>query len=141
MLVRPLAEEGEVIAVSDGFADVQLGTLKVRQSLDDVERRGRYRPEREEKKVSRPRLDDAVSMELDLRGHRASEVPEMLETYLQSAYRSGLPLVRIIHGKGTGALREVVRQHLHRHPVITSHELAPPEQGGDGATVARVREG
>jgi DNA mismatch repair protein MutS2 len=141
VLVRSLAEEGEVTAVSDGFADVQLGTLKVRQSLDDLERRGRFRTEREEKKISRPPLDDAVSMELDLRGHRVSEVPDMLENYLQSAYRSGLPLVRIIHGKGTGALREVVRQHLHKHPLVAGHELAPPEQGGDGATVARVRAG
>ncbi|HEV2107230.1 MAG TPA: endonuclease MutS2 [Thermomicrobiales bacterium] len=140
VLVRSLSEEGEVTAVSDGFADVQLGTLKVRQPLDGLERRGRFRPGSDEKKVTRPPLNDAVPMELDLRGHRSSEVPEMLETYIQSAYRSGLPFVRIIHGKGTGALREVVRQHLHRHPVVASHELAPPQEGGDGATVARIRE-
>ncbi len=79
-------------------------------------------------------------MEIDLRGNRASEVPEMLERYLEGAYRAGLPFVRIIHGKGTGALREVVRNHLHKHPVVAGHELAPPEQGGDGATIATIRE-
>jgi DNA mismatch repair protein MutS2 len=117
-----------------------VGTFKVRQPLDDLERRGKFRPAERDKKVTTPPLNDYVPMELDIRGNRGAEVPEMLESYLQSAYRSGLPLVRIIHGKGTGALREVVRQHLHRHPVIASHELAPPEQGGDGATVARIRE-
>lgn len=138
--VRSLGEDGEVTSISDGQADVQVGTFKVRQPLDDLERRGRFRADGDEKKVTRPPLDDFVPMELDIRGNRGADVPEMLENYLQSAYRSGLPLVRIIHGKGTGALREVVRQHLHRHPVIASHELAPPEQGGDGATVARIRE-
>lgn len=138
--VRSLGEDGEVTAVVDGHADVQVGTFKVRQPLDELERKGRSRPAEDEKKVVRPPLDDNVPMELDIRGNRGAEVPEMLEGYLQSAYRSGLPLVRIIHGKGTGALREVVRQYLHRHPVIVSHELAPAEQGGDGATVARIRE-
>ena len=140
VVVQSLGEEGEVTAVSDGFADVQVGTFKVRQPLDELERRGRFRPAEGEKKVTSPPLNDYVPMELDIRGNRGAEVPDMLESYLQSAYRSGLPLVRIIHGKGTGALREVVRQHLHRHPVIASHELAPPEQGGDGATVARIRD-
>lgn len=138
--VRSLGEDGEVTGISDGHADVQVGTFKVRQPLDDLERRGKFRPAERDKKVTTPPLNDYVPMELDIRGNRGAEVPEMLESYLQSAYRSGLPLVRIIHGKGTGALREVVRQHLHRHPVIASHELAPPEQGGDGATVARIRE-
>lgn len=138
--VRSLGEDGEVTSISDGFAEVQVGTFKVRQQLDDLERRGKFRQPDGERKVTSPPLNDYVPMELDIRGNRGAEVPEMLESYLQSAYRSGLPLVRIIHGKGTGALREVVRQHLHRHPVIASHELAPPEQGGDGATVARIRE-
>lgn len=138
--VRSLGEDGEVTSISDGFAEIQVGTFKVRQPIDDLERRGKFRQPDGERKVTSPPLNDYVPMEFDIRGNRGAEVAEMLESYLQSAYRSGLPLVRIIHGKGTGALREVVRQHLHRHPVIASHELAPPEQGGDGATVARIRE-
>ena len=81
-----------------------------------------------------------MPIEIDIRGQRAAEVPDMLEGYLESAFRSGLPWVRIIHGKGTGALREVVRTHLRGHPAVERSELAPREQGGDGATVAYLRQ-
>jgi DNA mismatch repair protein MutS2 len=50
-----------------------------------------------------------------------------------------MPFVRIIHGKGTGALRKVVRDYLAQHPLIASAETAPANQGGDGATVALLR--
>jgi len=140
VMVASLAQEGEVVAVEDGFADVQLGTLKLRQPLDALERLGRVRAAQQERAIFKPPPAEPVPMEIDLRGNRASEVPEMLERYLEGAYRAGLPFVRIIHGKGTGALREVVRNHLHKHPVIAGHELAPPEQGGDGATIATIRE-
>ncbi len=140
VMVASLAQEGEVVAVEDGVADVQLGTLKLRQPLDALERLGRARTAQQERAIFKPPPAEPVPMEIDLRGNRASEVPEMLERYLEGAYRAGLPFVRIIHGKGTGALREVVRNHLHKHPVVAGHELAPPEQGGDGATIATIRE-
>ena len=140
VMVASLGQEGEVVGVEDGFADVQLGSLKLRQPLDGLQRLGRARPAQQERAVFKPAPAEFVPIEVDIRGHRAAEVPEMLERYLESAYRSGLPFVRIIHGKGTGALREVVRTHLHGHPVVARHELAPPEQGGDGATVAYLRE-
>ncbi|MDP9368284.1 MAG: Smr/MutS family protein, partial [Chloroflexota bacterium] len=140
VMVASLAQEGEVVAVEDGFADVQLGTLKLRQPLDALERLGRAKAAQQERAIFKPPPAEPVPMEIDLRGNRASEVPEMLERYLEGAYRAALPFVRIIHGKGTGALREVVRNHLHKHPVVAAHELAPPEQGGDGATIAAIRE-
>ncbi len=140
VMVASLAQEGEVVAVEDGFADVQLGTLKLRQPLDALERLGRAKAAQQERAIFKPPPAEPVPMEIDLRGNRASEVPEMLERYLEGAYRAGLPFVRIIHGKGTGALREVVRNHLHKHPVVAGHELAPPEQGGDGATIATICE-
>jgi DNA mismatch repair protein MutS2 len=52
-----------------------------------------------------------------------------------------MPFVRIIHGKGTGALRKVVKDVLSAHPAVASHEIAPANQGGDGATVALLRGG
>ena len=140
VMVTSLAQEGEVVSVEDGLADVQLGTLKLRQPLDALERLGRAKPAQQERAIFKPPPAEPVPMEIDLRGNRASEVPEMLERYLEGAYRAGLPFVRIIHGKGTGALREVVRTHLYKHPLVAGHELAPPEQGGDGATIATIRE-
>ena len=134
-----LGQEGEVAGVSDGFADVLLGSLKLRQPIDALERLGRARGSQQERTIVKPPAPDPVSIEVDLRGHRAGEIEEMLDRYLEDAYRSGLPFVRIIHGKGTGALRQVVREFLNRHPAVAAHALAPPEQGGDGATVATLR--
>jgi len=137
--VIPLEQEGEVIATSGEFADVMLGALKMRQPLVDLERLGRVRQESGRARVSAPPAGPAPNLEIDLRGYRAAEIEAMLETYLESAYRSGMPFVRIIHGKGTGALRKVVRDYLAQHPVVASAETAPANQGGDGATVALLR--
>ncbi len=137
--VVSLGQEAEVVAVEDGVAEVQMGSLKLRQPLEALTRLGRVQPPAQEERVYRPPTE-FVPMEIDIRGHRAAEVPDLIEGYLESAYQSGLPWVRIIHGKGTGALREVVREHLRGHPAVSSSELAPREQGGDGATVARLKE-
>ncbi|MEJ7762940.1 MAG: endonuclease MutS2, partial [Thermomicrobiales bacterium] len=136
VFVQGLDLEGEVVAVSDGMADLQLGALKMRQPVAALERRGRAPKQGGQTAVKPREATEVIPIEIDIRGQRAHEVPEMLEAYLESAYRSGLPWVRIIHGKGTGALREVVRQHLHRHPVVEKYALAEQNQGGDGATVA-----
>ena len=139
--VVALGQEGEVLAVSDGIADVQMGALKARQPVEALERLGRAQALPQERVTVRVASRAVPSVELDLRGYRAAEVVEMLDQYLDEAYESGLPFVRIIHGKGTGTLRQVVRDVLQQHPGVAEHELAPPEQGGDGATVALMREG
>ena len=74
-----------------------------------------------------------------LRGLRAAEVEERVEQYVHDAYLAGLPWVRIIHGKGTGALRKVVRDVLSTHPAVERAETAKQNEGGDGATVAYLR--
>jgi DNA mismatch repair protein MutS2 len=77
-------------------------------------------------------------MELDLRGQRAEDALIMLENYLDKAYLSGMPFVRIIHGKGTGKLRQEVRAALKEHTQVTSFEEGHPNEGGDGVTVAMI---
>lgn len=133
-------QEGEVISVADNEADVMLGSLKTRQPLAGLERLGRATADSSRRVVYTPVAAEPVSLEVDLRGYRAAEVEELLDRYLENAYRSGMPFVRIIHGKGTGALRQVVRTILNDHPVVSTHQLAPREQGGDGATVATLRQ-
>jgi DNA mismatch repair protein MutS2 len=75
-------------------------------------------------------------MELDLRGQRAEAALEQFETYLDGAFRAGLPFVRIIHGKGTGALRAAIREALASHPLVRRFESASPQDGGEGVTIA-----
>ena len=137
--IIPLDQEGEVIAVDGGIADVTLGALKTRQPVGSLERLGRAREVEKSRPIVMPAASGPVNLELDLRGYRAAEIEAMLDEYLEHAYRAGMPFVRIIHGKGTGALRKVVKEVLSAHPAVASHEIAPANQGGDGATVALLR--
>jgi DNA mismatch repair protein MutS2 len=80
-------------------------------------------------------------MELDLRGQRAEEALDSLDRYLDASYLAGLPFVRIIHGKGTGKLRQSVREALSQHPHVSSYESGGEREGGDGVTIAKLRTG
>jgi len=136
-----LDQEGDVLSVDVGSAQIQMGSLKIRQPLSNLERVGRSRDDREEDRarVFLPE-QESVPFEIDLRGRRAEEISPLVERYVQDAYLMGLPFVRIIHGKGTGALRQVVREELRRSPVVARSESAGSTEGGEGATVAHLRQ-
>jgi DNA mismatch repair protein MutS2 len=89
---------------------------------------------------ARPRRNDspAPSTEFDMRGWRVDEVIHELERYINDAYMSNLPYVRIIHGKGTGALRQVVREELATNPLVSTFRPAESREGGEGVTVAQL---
>lgn len=72
---------------------------------------------------------------LDLRGERYEQAINRLDQYIDSALLSHHPQVTIIHGKGTGALRQGVHQYLKRHPQVDSYAYSHPNAGGDGSTV------
>ena len=72
--------------------------------------------------------------QLDIRGMRAEAALDKVETFLDSSIRDGLSKVRIIHGKGTGALRQAVRENLNGHPLVNEFGTEPDPSGGDGAT-------
>jgi DNA mismatch repair protein MutS2 len=75
-------------------------------------------------------------VELDLRGQRVEEALPQVDKYLDDAFLAGMPFVRIIHGKGTGALRQAVRQQLSNHPLVRSYRSGEDGEGGTGVTVA-----
>ncbi len=77
-------------------------------------------------------------LELDLRGQTVEDAIPALEDYLDAAYMAGLPFVRIIHGKGTGALRQAVRERLNGHPLIKKYARGDEKEGGDGVTVVSL---
>lgn len=66
------------------------------------------------------------------------QVKPVLEEYLREAYRKGFPVVRIIHGKGIGVQREIVRGVLARTSFVLDWSDAPPDAGGLGATIVRL---
>jgi DNA mismatch repair protein MutS2 len=144
--VRILAfgEEGEVLSVDETEAEIQMGSLKIRQPIAGLERIGRAKESKQRSSASLARemqaTMQAVPLELDLRGKRVEEIGTMVESYLNDAYMMGMPFVRIIHGKGTGALRTVVRDLLRDSPVVAKAEAAGSNEGGEGATVAHLRQ-
>ena len=80
-----------------------------------------------------------ITDSLDLHTFGPHEVKDLLQDYLNECVRMGFHEVRIIHGKGTGVLRQVVHSALKRSPLVRSFRLAPPEAGSWGATIVRLR--
>jgi DNA mismatch repair protein MutS2 len=152
--LRNLGAQGVVTTLGEEVAEVQVGVLRVRTRLSDLElptpsgavvtSRERssalddHQKPKSKQSKSEVALPASPGIELDLRGQRADDAEIALERYLDSAFLAGLPFVRIIHGKGTGRLREMVRQTLRSHPYIKSSEPGGEKEGGDGVTVAKL---
>ena len=150
--VRSLKLEGSVLSVSGEDVEVQVGNLRLRVktgdlSLPELEET----PEKPPVKAAAPAEPAArkapagpfrasPGMELDLRGQRAEDALDALDRYLEQAYMSGMPFVRIIHGKGTGRLRQVIREALRENSHVKSHEEGGEKEGGEGVTIAHLRE-
>ncbi len=79
-----------------------------------------------------------VSNEVHLRRLTVDEALVKLDQYMDSAFLAGLYQVRVIHGKGTGTLRQVVREHLAKHPLVQSHRPGVYGEGEDGVTIAEL---
>lgn len=137
--IRGLESPGEAVAAVDerGELEVLLGNLRTRVRVSQVERTSRPLRAPAERTVLRA-ADAAAPSEIEIRAQRVDEALPRLEQFLDQAFRTGLPRVRIIHGKGTGTLRRAVRDVLSEHPLVTSYETAAREEGGEGVTVAHL---
>lgn len=142
--VRSLNTDGIVNVISGDEADVQIGRMRMRVKLSDLERSNRSRASQEE--VHNEPAYEAVEkpaspgIELDLRGLTGEEGVARLEEYLDRASRAALPFVRIIHGKGTGALRRAIRNAIKDNSLVKSFETGQEGEGGDGVTVIKLKE-
>ncbi len=127
-------------ALGKGEAEVQVGALRMWAKLKDLQVKKKAKKE-EKKPVSTPRIRTAAAvlprMELDIRGERADDALDKLDRYIDQAYVAEMPFVRIVHGKGTGRLREVVREALRANPYVKSFEEGKEKEGGAGVTVVK----
>ena len=133
---------GVLVSLPDrrGRVAVTLGSARIVVPADRVGRATRIDTAAPKQSVSTPSgASDAAyraSAECDLRGLRAHEIEAPLLAALDRAMAVGRPTLRIIHGLGTGALRRGVREALASARFVTRIENAPPDQGGDGVTLA-----
>jgi DNA mismatch repair protein MutS2 len=153
--LRTLKVQGLLTSLSGEEAEVQVGVLRVRARLAELDLAGvspappvQTAPARPRKVAEKPasqgkiiELPASPGVELDLRGQRAEEALDSLDRYLDASYLAGLPFVRIIHGKGTGKLRQSVREVLSHHPHVSSYEAGGEKEGGEGVTVVKLRNG
>jgi DNA mismatch repair protein MutS2 len=155
VVLRNLGTEGVISSIDGEDVEVQAGTLRLRVRLEELKRKTKDSDDgpstanqrkfptaisEPSSMLNRPSSPFSASpgMELDLRGQRAEDALVMLDRYLEKAYMAGLPFVRIIHGKGTGKLRQEVRSMLRGHPQVVSFEEGGPKEGGEGVTVAKL---
>jgi DNA mismatch repair protein MutS2 len=137
--VPSLGASGEVAAVGAHDVEIKIGSfrLKLAQSRVELRQRGEQLATQVHSAGSLPR-PSSPGMELDLRGLTVDDMLIELDRYLDTAYLAGLPFVRLIHGKGTGALRQAVRDELRVHPLVSEFRPGDSAEGGEGVTVARL---
>lgn len=141
-----LNAEGVIAELDDKGAQVQVGSLRVRAKFSDMRKRSRSEIRAKERGHVReyqpmntvPQAVKSPGMELDIRGKRVEEALEILDRYVDAAYTSGLPFGRIIHGKGTGRLRQAVRQFLGDHSLVSKVTQGKNNEGGAGVTVIHM---
>jgi len=138
-----LNAEGLVTALGESDAEVQVGSLRIRAKLTELQRKaGETESPKLEKEISAEPTSVGITpspgVELDIRGQASDDALDMLDRYLDQAYSAGLPFVRIIHGKGTGVLRRAVQSALRKNSYVKSFEEGGPKEGGEGVTVAII---
>lgn len=148
--VPKLGRDGEVAAIEGKDAQVVVGAMRVRVPVASLRAPAGRRPAQSKVKKppkSAPRATAArdgdgkpheVLEEIDLRGHTVDESVERLDAFLDYHYGQPTTTVRIIHGLGTGALRDGVREHLRRSGYVRSMRPGERSEGGDGVTVVAL---
>ncbi len=126
---------GEILQIDNSNAVVSFGSVKMVLKLDELEKV-------EHKEVKRlnlkPDLFANVSTRIDVRGMRADEAISAVDKFIDSSFLHGLKQIEIIHGKGTGKLRNAINEFLRRHPNVKSFRLGSWEEGGDGVTIVEL---
>jgi DNA mismatch repair protein MutS2 len=126
---------GRVLDVRDGDAVVAVGALKMRVPADSVRPSSRAAPAEPVAINTAAAAEPAAAREVDVRGMRVAEVDDVVLQAIDAAVQGDLPELRIIHGKGTGALRERVAEMLRNDTRVTSVRLGAWNEGGAGVTI------
>ena len=144
--VKKLNRFGEVTSIvpkSSTPLKITVGKMHMQVAYGDIDT---IQPKREVANISTSVLDiqyskaNTVQSELNIRGMLVHEALDITDKYLDDAYLAGVPTVRILHGKGTGALRKAVHEELRDNPHVTTYQFAPQSQGGEGVTLVTFKD-
>ncbi|MEZ0311196.1 MAG: endonuclease MutS2 [Myxococcota bacterium] len=151
--VASLGKDGEVIAIEGKVATVLVGPLRTRAKLEDLVPvkaggtaaksaeglRGRTRDEKARSARGGAVSADEPSTRLDIRGQRADDAIRNVEAFLDALYLNGAATGVVVHGHGTGALKEAIRDTLKLSPYVETARPGERHEGGDGVTVVMFR--
>jgi DNA mismatch repair protein MutS2 len=140
--VESLDRDGVVETIRDGTYVVIVGSLRYRAERQDLSKLSSSQtairmPAR--RVIAEETADKPIASELKVIGMTADEAVDRVDKFLDEAFLAGIENVRIIHGHGKGILRNAIAEHLTDHPQVERFSLAPPEQGGGGATLVELR--
>lgn len=141
--LRSIEAQGVVTSLGEEQAEVQVGRLRVRARLGELEQRQGFGENLEQEQAQATRQGSlpsaSTSVEIDLRGRTVDEALEEMDRHLDAAYYGGVPFLRVIHGKGTGKLRDEIRRALKGNRYVRSFEAGLASEGGDGVTVIKLK--
>jgi DNA mismatch repair protein MutS2 len=133
-----LGQKGSVIEIKGKEIMVQIGSMKTKVKKEQLELLAPT-PKPTRTVVTRKEGPKHVSMELDLRGNNIEEGIIRVDKYIDDAILSGMSVVHIIHGKGTGVLRNGIQDYLKTHRYVKSFRFGGEYEGGNGVTVVTLK--
>ena len=141
VLVLSYNQRGNLVRLAkDGRWEVQMGLITTKLSEDEFEP---IEPDETVKKVKTKAVKKTVTSnikaQLDLRGVRYEEAQKMLDDYMDQALLANLHQITIVHGIGTGVIRDMVREYLQRSRHVKSYTYAPQNAGGSGASIVTLK--
>ena len=128
---------------SSGMVFVQSGIMKTKISVKKLRLIEPEKVTYQNKKISakgvKSKMERSSSLELDIRGHAVDEGIHEVDMFIDNAVLSGISMVTIIHGKGTGVLRQGIQKHLKSHPSVKSFRAGLFGEGEDGVTIVELK--
>lgn len=145
--IKGQATIGEVLSIKGKDAEIAIGELKTNVKLTRLEKMSRKEFREAVKESVKPRMKGIdlnekmmnFSFNLDLRGKRGEEALGAVDSLMNDAIMLGYPELRIIHGKGDGILRNLIRQHLRSYKQVSGMSDEHADRGGQGVTIVRMK--
>lgn len=142
---------GTIEKINGDEAEILVGVMRLREKLENLQAVETEKSQSTDSKLEKLQKqnkkaeanlsfdEENFHAELNLIGKRTDESEDLLDKFLDEAYLSGFPRVRVIHGVGTGALKNFVHNFLKKHAHVSRYTIAAQDQGGNGATVVELK--